>query len=166
MKTSNRLLCSLPEQDGAAGSLHEGWGCVLGFPGGSAVKNLPAVQETRVQSLSWEDSLEESRATHSSILAWRIPWTEEPGGLQSMGSQRVRHKRATREGWGVVCVQGSGRRAVLGSARPFGGAECRSMRSSLLLFPTLQKWQLGFLVSLYILLSILCPNRSHICSCF
>ena len=46
-------------------------------------KNLPAVQETRVQSLGWEDPLEEDMAVHSSILAWRIPWTEEPGGLQS-----------------------------------------------------------------------------------
>ena len=55
------------------------------------VKNLPAVQETRVQSLGWEDPLEKEMATHSSILAWRIPWTEEPGWLQSMGSQRVRH---------------------------------------------------------------------------
>ena len=54
------------------------------------VKNLPAVQETRVQSLGWEDTLEEGMATHSSIPAWRIPWTEEPGGLQSMGLQRVR----------------------------------------------------------------------------
>ena len=53
------------------------------------VKNLPAVQETRVQSLGREDSLEEEMATHSSILAWRIPWSEEPGGLQSTGSQRV-----------------------------------------------------------------------------
>ena len=55
------------------------------------VKNLPAMQETRVQSLGWEDPLEKGQATHSSILAWRIPWTEEPGGLQSMGSQRVGH---------------------------------------------------------------------------
>ena len=55
------------------------------------VKNLPAMQKTQVQSLGWEDSLEKGMATHSSILAWRIPWTEEPGGLQSMGSQRVGH---------------------------------------------------------------------------
>ena len=55
------------------------------------VKNLPAIQETQVQSLGWEDSLEKGMATHSSILAWRIPWTEEPGGLQSTGLQRVRH---------------------------------------------------------------------------
>ena len=48
------------------------------------VKNLPAMQETQVQSLGWEDPLEKGMATHSSILAWRIPWTEEPGGLQSM----------------------------------------------------------------------------------
>ena len=49
------------------------------------VKNLPAVQETWVQSLGWDDPLEKGMATHSSILAWRIPWTEEPGGLQSTG---------------------------------------------------------------------------------
>ena len=55
------------------------------------VKNLPAVQETRVQSLGREDPLEKEMATHSSILAWKISWTEEPGGLQSMGSQRVGH---------------------------------------------------------------------------
>ena len=55
------------------------------------VKNPPAIWEKQVQSLGWEDPLEEAMATHSSILAWRIPWTEEPGGLQSMGSQRVRH---------------------------------------------------------------------------
>ena len=55
------------------------------------VKNLPAMQETWVLSLSWEDPLEKGMATHCSILAWRIPWPEEPVGLQSMGSQRVRH---------------------------------------------------------------------------
>ena len=55
------------------------------------VKNLPAVEETRVQSLGQEDPLEKEMATHSSILAWKIPWTEEPGRLQSMGSQRVGH---------------------------------------------------------------------------
>ena len=55
------------------------------------VKNLSAVQETQIQSLGWEDPLEKEMATHSSILAWKISWTEEPGGLQSMGSQRVRH---------------------------------------------------------------------------
>ena len=53
------------------------------------VKNLPAMQETWVQSLGQEDPLEKEMATHSSILAWRNPWTEEPGGLQSMGSQGV-----------------------------------------------------------------------------
>ena len=55
------------------------------------VKNLPAMQETRVQSLGQENPLEEGMATHPGILAWRIPWTEEPGGLQSMRSQRVGH---------------------------------------------------------------------------
>ena len=54
------------------------------------VKNLPALQETWVQSLGWEDPLEEEMATHSSILAWRIPWTEEPGGLQSGGVTKSR----------------------------------------------------------------------------
>ena len=58
---------------------------------GQTVKNLPAMQETWVQSLGWEDALEEGMATHSSILAWRIPWTEEPDRLESMESQRVGH---------------------------------------------------------------------------
>ena len=55
------------------------------------VKNLPTVQETCVRSLGWEDPLEEGMAMYSSILAWRIPWTEEPGGLKSMGWQKVGH---------------------------------------------------------------------------
>ena len=55
------------------------------------VKHLPAMRETWVQSLDWKDPLEKEMATHSSTPAWKIPWTEEPGGLQSMGSQRVRH---------------------------------------------------------------------------
>ena len=55
------------------------------------VRNLPAMQETWVQSLGRRDPLEKEMATHCSSLAWRIPWTEEPGGLQSMGSQSVRH---------------------------------------------------------------------------
>ena len=59
------------------------------------VKNLPAMQETQVRSLGWDDSLEKGMATHSSIPAWRIPWTEELGGLQSMGSQKVGHDRMT-----------------------------------------------------------------------
>ena len=64
---------------------------IQGFPGASVIKNLPAVQETRVQFLGWEDPLEEGMATHSSNLAWEIPWTEEPSRLQSTGSQRVEH---------------------------------------------------------------------------
>ena len=66
----------------------------LSFPSGSVVKNLPAMQETqetRIQSLGQEDPLKKEMATHSSILAWNILWTEEPGGLQSMGLQRIRH---------------------------------------------------------------------------
>ena len=64
----------------------------VGFPGGSVVKNPFAgqeTQETQVQSLGWEDPPEGKMATQSTLLAWRIPWTEEPGGLQSMGSQRA-----------------------------------------------------------------------------
>ena len=63
----------------------------MGFPGGSVVKNPPVMQKMWVRSLGQEDPLEKEMASHSSILAWEIPWTEEPGGLQSMGSQRVRH---------------------------------------------------------------------------
>ena len=59
------------------------------------VKNLPAMQETRVRSLGQEDPLEKGMSTHSSILAWRIPWTEKPCGLQSMGLQRVGHDSKT-----------------------------------------------------------------------
>ena len=64
------------------------------------VKNLPAMQETQetwIQSLGWEDPLKEGMATQSSILAWRTPWTEEPVGLQSMGSQRVGHDLVTKQ---------------------------------------------------------------------
>ena len=64
---------------------------MLGFPSGPEVKNLPAMQETLVRALGLADPQEEGMATHSSILAWRIPWTEEAGGLQSIGLQRVRH---------------------------------------------------------------------------
>ena len=64
--------------------------CNKGFPGGSMVKNLPVMQETRVQYLDQKDPLEEEMATHSSILAWRVPWREDPDGLQFMGSQKSR----------------------------------------------------------------------------
>ena len=59
------------------------------------VKNLPSMQKTWVRFLGWEDTLKKEIATHSSILAWRIPWTEEPGRLQSMGLQRIRHNQTT-----------------------------------------------------------------------
>ena len=65
--------------------------------GGLVVKNLPAKQEMWIQSLSWEDVLEKEMATHSRILAWEISWTEEPGGLQSMGLQNIRHELATKK---------------------------------------------------------------------
>ena len=69
------------------------------FPGDSVVKNLPAMQEmqmTPIRSLDQEDRLEEGMATHSSLFAWRIPRTEDPGGLQSMELQRIRHDLATK----------------------------------------------------------------------
>ena len=66
-----------------------------GFPGGSVVENPPASAGDSVRSLGWEDPLEKGMAPHSSILAWKIPWTEEPGGLQSIGSQRVGLNRVT-----------------------------------------------------------------------
>ena len=79
--------------------LNLSWNLISGFgfivelyeasPESQAVKNLPAMQGTWVQSQVWEDLLEKGMSTHSNFLAWRIPWTEEPGGLQSMGSQRV-----------------------------------------------------------------------------
>ena len=72
-----------------------------GFSGDSAVKTLPAnaclMLEMHIQSLGWEDPLEKDMATHSSILAWEMPWTEEPSGLQSMGPQRVGHNLATEQ---------------------------------------------------------------------
>ena len=64
---------------------------LLGFPSSTVVRNLPASAGHQVQSLVWEDSLELEMSTHSSILVWEIPWTEEVGGLQSMGLQYVRH---------------------------------------------------------------------------
>ena len=61
------------------------------------VKNLPAMQEMKVRSLGRDDTVEKEMATHSGILAWRIPWTEEPGGLRSMGLQRVGHELAMKQ---------------------------------------------------------------------
>ena len=72
-----------------------------GFPGAQVIKNLPAMQEIWVQSLGREDPLEKEMAAHSIILVWRIPWTEEPGGLHSIGSQRVRHNRVTNTHTGI-----------------------------------------------------------------
>ena len=87
-----RLQCRRP---GSGSSPGEGIGYPLQYSWASLVaqmvKNLPAVWESWVRSLGWEDPLEKGTATHSSILVCRISWTEEPGGLQSIGSQRVRH---------------------------------------------------------------------------
>ena len=69
----------------------------MSFLGGSVVKNLPAKQETWAQSLVQEDPLDKEMPTHSSIFAWENPWTEEPGGLQSKGPQKVRHNLGTKQ---------------------------------------------------------------------
>ena len=80
----------------------------LHLPTGSlvaqTVKRLSTMQETRVRSLGWEDPMEKEMAIHSSTIAWKIPWTEEPGRLQSMGSQRVRHDWATSLPTGCACA--------------------------------------------------------------
>ena len=78
--------------------IHNTWVklAVGGFPGGLSGKESPAMQEMQLRSLGQEDPLEEKMTTHSSILVWEIPWTEEPWGLQSMGSQRVRRDWATK----------------------------------------------------------------------
>ena len=77
-----------------------------GFPSGSAVKNLPTMQEMEVWSLGQEDPLEKEMAAHSSILAWEIPWTEEPGGLQSRGVIRVGHDLVTKALHGCYFLKG------------------------------------------------------------
>ena len=78
------------------GRKNSGLSSLLGFPGGSdSEKSLPAIRKTWVWFLVWEDPLQKEMGTHSSILAWTISWTEKPGGLQSMGSQRVGHDRVT-----------------------------------------------------------------------
>ena len=69
---------------------------VIDFPGGSVVKNTPPKQETQIQSVGQEDALQKEKATHSSILVWEISWREEPGGLQSMGSQRGEYDLVTK----------------------------------------------------------------------
>ena len=69
------------------------------------VKNLPTMKEAQVRSLDQEDPLEKGMATHSTVLAWRIPWTEEPGGLQSMGLQRFIHDRATNTHREIPCEE-------------------------------------------------------------
>ena len=80
-------LCPLSESRSNLSQRSPDWVSLMA----QTVKNLPAMWETCIRFLGWEDPLEKGMATHSRILAWRIPWTEEPGGLQSMGSQRVGH---------------------------------------------------------------------------
>ena len=81
----------------------------MGFPGGSVVKNPPANAGDVGSSLGWEDPLEREMVTHSSILAWEIPWTEEPGGLQSMGSQKESDMTERLDNYSIMMgnVQGS-----------------------------------------------------------
>ena len=81
-----------PFREGHGNPLEYSWTSLVA----QMVKNQPAIQVTQVRFLGWEDPLEKGMAIHSSILAWRIPWTEEPGGLQSMRLQRASHDRATK----------------------------------------------------------------------
>ena len=92
------------------------------------VKNLPAMQETWLQSLGLEDPLEKGMATHSSILAWRIPWTEEPGRLQSMGSQRVGHD------WVTSLSLSYPLQAIIANILAFILSECQSIYKVYILF--------------------------------
>ena len=91
---SSRRSCRSSKNQSALASLASGGSLVA-----QMVKNLPAVQKTWVQSLGWEDPLETGMATHSSILAWSIPWTEEPGGLPSLGLRTVGDNFATKPPW-------------------------------------------------------------------
>ena len=88
------------------------------------VKNLPAMQETCVRSLGWEDPLEKGMAIDSSILAWKVPWTEEPGGLQSLGSKKVEHESSVvspTPGWGGEKQKSRHRAASWHKKVPFPG---------------------------------------------
>ena len=112
-------------------------------------KNLPAVQEIQVQSLGWEDSLEKGRATHSSSLAWRIPWTEEPGRLQSIELQRVRHDLVTNattiySGQTVGFAGFIGRRVIGGKQNSFGIKNYSCMKVYVVMSSRLNScWQTG-----------------------
>ena len=77
--------------------IYDRYHLILDFLMAQMVKNLRAMQETQVQALGWEDPLEKGMATHSNNLTWEIPWTEEPGGLQPLGSQRVGQDLATKQ---------------------------------------------------------------------
>ena len=118
-------------------------------PVAQTAKNLPAVQEIQVQSLGWEDSLEKGRTTHSSSLAWRIPWTEEPVRLQSMGLQRVRHDLVTNattiySGQTVGFAGFIGRRVIGGKQNSFGIKNYSCMKVYVVMSSRLNScWQTG-----------------------
>ena len=100
--TSTLLLGSSPGEE-IGYPLQHSWAFLVA----QLVKNLPAMWETWVWSLGWEDLLEERMATHSSVLAWRIPWIEEPGGLQAMGLQRARHDWVTKHSTQNIIINNS-----------------------------------------------------------
>ena len=121
------------------------WRSWKGFPCGSEVKNLPTMQETLVWFLAWEDPLEMEIATQSSILAWKIPWTEESGGVQSMGSPRVRHdwatntllEKAKEKGFGILGVEYCGKVTIWGkltAEKDYFGRACLCRPISMLIF--------------------------------
>ena len=107
-RNQTRVSCS-------AGRFFTSWAIreALGIKDGSWVKNLPAMQEIWVWSLGWEDPLEGGMVTHPSILVWRFPWTEEPGGLQSMELQRVGHNWATKHSTQVFLMMGRFDRGIM-----------------------------------------------------
>ena len=104
-----------------------------GFPGGSAVKNLPAMKKTQVRSLGWKNPLEEGMETHFSILAWRFPRTKEPGRLQSTGLQRAGHDWSNWASMNVWPIKFRQKK----SARNFGESLFFSHREHLILMPCL-----------------------------
>ena len=115
----------------------QGWRNHLqrGFPGGSVLNNLPAMQEMWARSLGWEDPLEKEMATHSSIIAWETPWTEEPTGVrepQSIGLPRVRHNSAT------DYTRESSLRPTKGNSYPIWTSEALAGTEKLMMAPATQ----------------------------
>ena len=120
---------------------------------GSSVKNLPVIQGTRVRSLGWDDPLEKEMAAHSSILAWKIQWTEEPGELQSTGSQTVGHNLATKQHRGCMFYP-LWELALLSRSHSEAKTQGQTIQTSVFLLCTIHK---------ILLSSDICPMSLHKC---